>query len=257
MSTDRVVTVAVVQMNCSKDQSKNLEKAEKFILEAATKGAQIICLSELFSCGYFLEDMQQKASASVTVIERLQKLAKEKNVLIFFGIPHKEGVKIYNSLVLLGPKGALQEYKKINLFPGHPISEKDVFSKGSSPGVFKISDYSVGVLICFDLRFPELARELAINGAEILFVPSAWPKKRINHWNILLSARAIENQAFVVGCNHCGEEDSLELGGNSKIIDPSGNTLVSLSDEEGVIIANLDLMQVTDTRKKFQFHGLR
>ena len=108
----------------------------------------------------------------------------------------------------------------------------------------------MGLMICYDLRFPELARTLALSGARILIVPAQWPKARAMHWQTLLRARAIENQVFIIGANRTGSDEDLSFPGLSAIIDPWGQVLAEAKDKDGIILAELDMNRVTQAREQ-------
>ncbi|MGH7792749.1 MAG: nitrilase-related carbon-nitrogen hydrolase, partial [Thermodesulfobacteriota bacterium] len=127
--------------------------------------------------------------------------------------------------------------------------ENTYFKSGGERLVVDTPLGKLGVIICYDLRFPELARGLALNGAEMLVVPAQWPKARLNHWRTLAIARAIENQSFVIACNRTGRDTKEEYPGHSLIIDPWGDVLAEGEEEEGFIIAEIDLERVNVVRR--------
>jgi predicted amidohydrolase len=142
----------------------------------------------------------------------------------------------------------LSAYSKEHLFP---LLNEPQYLRPGRPGVAASTPYGKwGTLICFDIRFPESARELAYGGARVLWVPAEWPMPRLEHWRTLLRARAIENQLFVVAANRCGEGDNTHWGGHSAIIDPWGNTLAEAGEEEVVLVADLEMGMVDEVRAR-------
>ena len=246
------VKVAAAQMDCSKNEQENLQKALKLIQQASSKGAKIVCLPELFNTGYYPLEIMKTDGAHTRTKQILAKTAKSLNIYIIAGMPEKSGNTKYNSAFLFEPSGKLLgAYRKNKLFPGVPIPESECFRPGTTVKAFDTSLCRIGIFICYDLRFPQIARKLALQGAEVMFVPAAWPKPRISHWITLLKARAIEDQCYIVGANRCGKDDSVEMGGCSLICDPNGNELATLNEnEEGVIVAEVDLEKVKKFREK-------
>jgi predicted amidohydrolase len=139
------------------------------------------------------------------------------------------------------------KYRKIHLFS--LTGEPDQFERGRAPVVCETSVGRLGVEICYDLRFPELSRRLALDGAEILCFSALWPDTRIAHWSLLLRSRAVENQLFVMGCNGCGAEGNTQYGGASVIVSPTGTLLAEARQREEVIIARLNPAEMREYRR--------
>ena len=138
------------------------------------------------------------------------------------------------------------EYDKTHLFT--PMNEHKFFEYGNKITTFSLDGHKCAVIICYDIRFPELVRSLALEGVEMLFVVSQWPEKRIEHLKTLSRARAIENQMFVAVCNSCGCADKVRFGGNSMIIDPWGDVLASAGETEEIITADFDFGKIEEIR---------
>ncbi|MBI4360711.1 hypothetical protein HY572_02980 [Candidatus Micrarchaeota archaeon] len=239
--------VAVIQMHCVAEVAKNVEKGLKRVQQAAENGAHVACLPELFSTGYYLRDLKSKVSDEP--LNALQETAKALDVVIVAGLPEKTPEGIYNSAYVVDENGRVPgKYRKNQLFPGKPVDENDVFLKGDGADVIRTKYGRFGLQICFDLRYPNQARDLAEKGAEILFYPTAWGKPRAEHWRALLRARAIENQCFAVGCDRVGTDD-MAMAGFSAVIDPWGTALVELDGKsEGIGYADIELKKVRETR---------
>jgi omega-amidase len=179
-------------------------------------------------------------------------LARNKNVHVFAGIIEKDDDDIYNSLVHFDNKGIITaRYRKI-----HPYSnagEDKNFSAGSERVITKIGDVKIGLSVCYDLRFPELYRYYGKERSEIIINIASWPVPRIDHWNTLLKARAIENQCFMVGVNRVGTDKGNTYSGCSGIYDPSGNEVIMVENKEGIFVAEIDLNKVIEVREALPF----
>lgn len=238
---------AVVQMDCGPDPNANLEKGLQNVREATENGAGLVCLPELFVLGYYLTDASNKTTPEQ--LEALKAVSKELGVGVVAGLPEKNGSELYNDAVFVDQGQLLARYRKINLFPGLPIPEADVFEKGNALEVADSRFGKLGLQVCFDLRFPNQARELAKNGAELLFYPTAWGRKRADHFPAMIRSRAIENQCFVLAASRCGEDDA-PLSGYSRIVDPWGTVLAEAGiNEETILYADIDVGKVAETRK--------
>ena len=152
--------------------------------------------------------------------------------------------------------GCLANYRKLNLFPRS--AEPAVFSHGGSVTVFSLHGFTVGLLICYDIRFPELSRRFVDAGCKLVLVSSAWPRSRVSNWRTLLAARAIENQMYVAASNHTGSFGSAAFAGHSMIVDPSGTVIAEAGTEhEAVVRAELSSGTVDELRTSFPFHSDR
>jgi predicted amidohydrolase len=172
------------------------------------------------------------------VINRLSSSAKAQSLWVVAGIAEKDGEDLYNTAIVLNPEGVVHaRYRKIHLY--YPSGE-GIFKPGDDLVTFVIKDFRIGLMICYDVRFPELARSLALQGVDLLIVPTAWPFPRVEHWQVLTRARAIENQCYLIGANRIGVDGSASFCGNSRIIDPHGVVVSSASeDQEEVIFAEI------------------
>ncbi len=253
---------AAIQMSAGSDKAANLERAERLVRDAAAHGAALIALPETFN---WRGKRGAEAAAAETLegesIALMARLARELKVHIVAGsiTEHVAGQeKTYNTSVMLGPDGArMGVYRKIHLFdidlPGRVTVKESASRLGGSDVVCVAASIgAIGLSICYDMRFPELYRRLAFEGAKILIVPSCFtfPTGEA-HWESLLRARAIENQAYVIapaqfGPNVHGFSDY----GNSMIIDPWGRVLGRASDQEGVVTAPIDLHYLDRVRNE-------
>lgn len=253
---------AVIQLNSSNNKSANLDRVSKFIREAVANNAELIALPEVFNCRGSLEESFTNCEIfdSSNSLEILKQLAKELNIWILSGsmLAYENNSKFpFNTSTLITPQGELQcKYSKIHLFSveldGKKIDENQRSIAGSKPVIAEITNKSqqhlkIGMSICYDLRFPELYRIYAQEKVEILYIPSAFTQKTGEaHWEILLRARAIENQTYVLAPNQFGDASGTNCYGNSMIIDPWGTVIARASNNQEEIIyaeINLDLLQ--------------
>ena len=235
--------ISCIQMDmefCQPD--KNFEKAKILIEKAAEDKADVIVLPEMWNTGFFpMENLEALCDVNGQRVKReIGALAKQYNVNIVAGsIANLCGGKVYNTAYVFDRKGdCIAEYNKTHLFT--PMKEHEFFEKGSHFCKFTLDGYLCGIIICYDVRFPELTRSMTVDGLDYLFIVSQWPNVRIPHLRVLTQARAIENQMFVVCCNSCGTAGETAYGGNSAIINPWGETLVLAGENEEIITAECD-----------------
>ena len=244
---------AAIQMTAGNDKAANLERAERLVRVGAARGANLVALPEVYNWrGKRAEQAAGAETLDGESLSLMSRLARELRIHIVAGSITERGddsSRSYNTSVLLGPDGVqLAVYRKIHLFdvdlPGRvTVRESDSKLAGADVVCAETPLGAIGLSICYDLRFPELYRRLAFAGARILMVPSAFtfPTGEA-HWEPLLRARAIENQAYVIapaqfGPNIYGYSDY----GNSMIVDPWGRVLARAADQEGVVVAPIDL----------------
>ncbi len=178
-------------------------------------------------------------------------LSRKTKTEIFAGIIEKYDKEIFNSLIHFDNKGLIRiRYRKIH--PFSPAGENKNFFSGDSPVTTKIGKTRFGLSICYDLRFPELFRHYGKNNVEVIVNIANWPIDRIEHWDKLLQARAIENLSYMIGVNRVGNDPVLNYTGHSSVIDPMGN-VISYSEEEELLITDIDLDKVEETRKKLPY----
>ena len=241
--------VASVQMDCTPyDKEKNLAHAEELIAEAAARGAKLIVLPELFSTGYRVELKDRELSEELTgaTTTRLQMLAKKFDAYIAGAILERgAGDMVFDTAILVGAQGLLGIHRKMHLW-GDEVKR---FQKGAALDVIKLPSATVGLLICYEIGFPELSRIQVRKGADILIYPSAFGKARYYAWEIASKSRALENGAFVVACNRCGQDSDSVFGGLSRIVAPDTTVLAAAGvEEERVVCAEIDL----DATKKMR-----
>jgi predicted amidohydrolase len=257
------VRVAAVQLNSNGDKARNLAIAERLVREAAGAGAELVALPEKWSHLAAGEEIAAGAEAlDGPSLAAARAWARELGVHLLAGSIAERGdgaddEKAFNTSVLIGPDGAdLAVYRKIHMFDveagGVAYRESDHEQPGEEIVSAPVDGIELGLTVCYDLRFPELYRILAVRGARLLAVPSAFTAATgRDHWEVLLRARAIENQAFVIAPNQVGEAPPhYSSYGRSAIVDPWGVVLATAADEECFVIADLDLATQERIREK-------
>ncbi|MFA9565115.1 MAG: nitrilase-related carbon-nitrogen hydrolase [Acidimicrobiales bacterium] len=233
------------------DRDANFERLSPMVAAAAADGADLILLSETFSTG-FATDGSKVAEPPGGPSERfLQDQAVAHETWVGGTFPQNgDGPLPYNTFVLAGPDGTTHHYRKIHRF-GYG-GEDEVFGAGDRLVTVPIGDLRVTLFVCYDLRFADEFWQVALD-TDVYLVPANWPAARSAHWRQLLIARAIENQAYVVGCNRVGSGDRLAYQGDSCIIDPLGDTLARGADEEMLVTTEVDAAEVAAVRERFPF----
>jgi predicted amidohydrolase len=244
--------VALVQINSRADKEVNYRKAEELIDEAAARGAQFVVLPEYVN---YLGPKEGHAAVAEPIpgptTERFGARARQHGIWLLGGSIHElsdEQGKYYNTAVLYAPTGEIAAtYRKIHLFDidltgNVTANESASIVPGEEIVVAEVDGHKVGLSICYDLRFPELYRLMALEGAEILLVPAAFTMfTGKDHWHVLLRARAIENQTYVLAAGQIGaHEPNATCYGHSIVIDPWGTVIAEASDREGIVLADLD-----------------
>ena len=256
------VRVAIIQLSSTDDIAANLEATREFVNRAADQGAQFVALPENY--GYLRrEGLVYPCAQDVDgeIVGAVRDLARDRGIWILGGsfpeaIPDSE--RVYNCSVLISPAGdCVARYRKMHLFDvelgveGGSFRESDAIAPGNEVVSAKTDFGVLGMTICYDLRFPEIYRELVSQGASFISVPSAFsPATGRDHWEVLLRARAIENQVFIVAPAQCGHHSPDRASyGRSMIVDPWGLVLAQGGDEPGVIVADCDLGRLDRVRK--------
>jgi omega-amidase len=243
--------IACVQMDIAFARPKNNFMAvEKYVSEAAKGGADVIIFPEMWNAGYALTELNRIADENgAKTKELLSYLAKTYEINIVGGsVATKKGTGYYNTMYVSDRSGSIvAQYDKAHLFK--LMDEHLYMNEGQSKNLFTLDEIKCGGVICYDLRFPEWIRGHVLDEAKIMFIPAQWPKKRIDHWRILLQARAIENQCYIVAVNRVGSDPNNEFNGHSMVIAPWGELLLGDRTEEGIFYAELDLDEVDRVRK--------
>src|SRR5476651_17994 len=266
-----VFTIGIIQDHATGDAAANVARAERLIRSAATQGAQIICLKEMFNAPYFCKsqqpdrfDLAERIPGPTT--DAMARLARELAVVLIVPIFERQAAGVYrNSAAVIDADGSVMgTYRKMHI-PDDPLfNEKYYFAPGDAPGfkVWKTRYATIGVLICWDQWYPEAARITSLLGAEILFYPTAigWhPSEKAEHgdaqveaWRTAQRAHAIANGVYVAAPNRVGHEDEpgtagIEFFGHSFICDPFGRILVETGTEPALLVAKCDRALIEST----------
>lgn len=254
--------IALIQFDIIPGDVKfNEVTVEKLIDLCAEQNVDAVVLPELWNCGYDLENLDRHAQTTAgSSVKLMSALAKKHGIYIFGGsIAEKKGDKYYNTMFVFNDQGEIiSKYRKIHLFPLF-LEEQKYFAAGDEWGFVDTPWGKFGLMLCYDLRFTELARNLALRGANAIIVPAQWPKPRIEHWHALNVSRAIESQIFVFANNRTGKDQSGKYVGCSMAVDPLGNVLAGglEAKDAGIIIADCDFDQIADVRKRIPVYDDR
>lgn len=249
--------IALLQVDVSDTEPVDVRTKRVLDLVHAQKGkADLVVLPELWHVGAF-NDPALRENAQTRdgeIVQALQQAAQEIGAWIHGGsfVEVHDGDQLSNTALVIRPDGTVaQFYRKIHLF-GFDQGEAAMLTRGND--IVLLTDSPVGkagMATCYDLRFPELFREQCAQGAQSFVLCSGWPTPRINHWRILIQARAIENQAWFIACNEVGVNGKYILGGHSMIVDPKGEIIAEAGGEEEVIYADVDVDVADQWRNDF------
>lgn len=219
-------------------------------IHAIEEPVDLIVLPEMFASGFTMQPSNAAETMDGEMISRIKALAKAKNAAITGSLVIEENGNFYNRLVFVFPSGEIQTYDKRHLFS--LAGEEKTYTAGSKKLIVDYNGWKICLLVCYDLRFPVFSRN--VENYDLLVYVANWPKVRINAWDILLRARAVENLSYVVGVNRTGfDGNDHEYNGHSQTIDFLGNYCLPPQENEGVFIVDLDKNQMLETRKKFGF----
>lgn len=234
------------------DRDANFERLAPQVAHAVGAGAELVLLTETFSTGFSMTPGIGEPEGGPSS-QFLQGQAAEHGVWVGGTCPEiaDDGDLPYNSFVLAGPDGTVHRYRKLHPFTH--AGEHERFRAGEKPVTVSIDGLRVTPFICYDLRFANVFWDAAVD-TDLYLVPANWPSPRRYHWQTLLVARAIENQAYVVGCNRVGTAgDGTEHVGDSRIVSPLGELLATASGVETIVLADVDAAEVAATRDRLQF----
>ena len=238
---------------------ENLDRMAAWIAEASSQGAEIICFPELCISGYCTRDDIRPAAEPIPgqSSQHLVQLARDNQVSILAGLAERgDSGNIFASQLVITPDGASGVYRKVHIAP----PERDIFAPGKTIPLFEISGGKIGVQLCYDAHFPDLSTCMAVEGADILFLPHASPRgtpdEKYNSWMRHLTARAFDNGVFIIACNQSGDnQNGLQFPGVAVMIGPDGLVIdKKLSDKDAILIADLkskDLAAVRNHRMRY------
>jgi len=236
--------IAAAQISCAPgDLKANVRKIRDFSAQAKKSGTELIVFPEMVDTGYSMPSIQEHATSwNEGAVPKLQETAKELSIAILAGVSDRDSSRVYNSQALIDANGKIiAKYRKTHLVTAAPLDERPYFTAGDGFAGCKIDKFNLGLGICYDLRFPEFYRTLAVNhGTNVLINSSAWPFPRVEHLRMLALARKIENQSYLILANRVGTDDGVTFCGTSAIIDPYGVIIASASaDREELIQAEI------------------
>ncbi|MCH4158006.1 MAG: carbon-nitrogen family hydrolase [Acidaminococcaceae bacterium] len=242
--------IALIQMQVREHATQANTGHGLELLRAAAAHSDLAVLPEIWNTGYSLSHLEAEAvEEQSNLCSQLKQIAREQGCAIIAGsVPFRSHGRIYNASLAIDKFGRLVNiYGKAHLFG--MFHEENFFAPGEHFDCFTLDGISCGSTICYDLRFPELYRRQALEGAKIIFVPAEWPVQRGKIWDLLLKARAVENHLFIVGVNCVGTFKQQHFYGHSQLIDPEGNILVCGSDREEILYGELDLAKLDQVRQ--------
>ncbi|MDT7546164.1 MAG: hypothetical protein QOE99_2274 [Actinomycetota bacterium] len=249
--------IAVVQHDIVwESRAETLARLEPVVAGAAGAGARLVVLSEMFAVGFSMNVGLTAEDEDGPTTSWLVEQAARRDAWICGSLPVRvPGEQLpFNTLVLASPDGEVHRYRKI-----HPFTyggERDAFSAGKEVITVEVDGVRVTPFVCYDLRFADVFWEAAA-ATDLYVVPANWPEARRRHWSALLVARAIENQAYVVGCNRVGSGGRLTYVGDSAVVSPMGDVLASAAEVETTLLVDIDTANVAAVRDRFPFHADR
>lgn len=245
------LNISLAQMHIALgDVRKNVNIMQDLTREAARRGSHLVVFPELWSTGYALDQSKELASplnsgefAQVTTI------AQQNKISIVGSMLEKRGLEVANSAPFMAPNGRVMGvYRKLHLF--RLMDEDQWLQPGASSLAIDLPWGRTALAICYDLRFPELFRMYAVDGAIMMIIPAEWPLERIDHWRALLQARAIENQCYIVATNAVSETGGTVFGGHSMIVDPWGHIIIEGGTDPMLLTAEIELDVVNEVRQR-------
>ena len=249
------IRIAAVIFNSAVGQvQRNLDKMLPWIEKAKAEGADLICFPELNISGYSTDPVIKDSAESIPGIisRQLEQMARDANAIILAGMAERDSSgRLFASHLVVTPEGISGIYRKLHIAP----PEQAVFSHGKLVPLFNIRGVKLGIQLCYDAHFPELSTRMAVDGADIIFMPHASPRRtpqeKLDSWMRHLSARAFDNGVFIVACNQVGEnQKGLEFPGLAVVIGPSGNILKNkTTDREGMLVTDLKVEELSAVRE--------
>ncbi len=255
-----MIKIAVCQIKTETDKAESMRKTEAMIAEASQNGADIVVLPEMFNCPYSNKYFRGFAEAeNGESVDTMSSWARDNGIILVGGsIPEKDGDKLHNTCFVFDRSGnVIARHRKAHMFDvefenGISFKESKHFSPGNEITVFDTEYGKMGVIVCFDIRFPELSRAMAKRGAQIIFCPAQFnmttgPK----HWELSLRARAMDNELFFVGASAARYEGfDYECWGHSAVVSPFGEVLASCDEKEQILYCDVDLDEIDSVRRQ-------
>jgi len=258
------IKIGSIQMECSSGEwEHNLKHSENYLMQCSAEGVSLALLPELFNTGYLMDYSLAKVAEESydKTVNKLSSLSKSLNMFIVAGIPvPQKEEKPLNGILLFTPGGNVQISGKLHLCQ-MMYKETDYLSAAKTPLVFELNGTKIGALICYDIAFPEAARMLALEGAEIILVSAAWNITERSHvYEFFTKARALENGVWLVASNQTGGPSHDPFLGCSRFVTPKGNIMAEMKREQGILVQNVDLslsQKLLDRGETYPFLGDR
>lgn len=238
--------VGVVQsLNAPPDMTASLRAALARLQDASEAQVDLLVFPELFLGGYYVDQaMVRRASEARASLARLQAAVDQLGVSCVVGVPDLRDGVLFDALAILRPRRDPARYAKTHLFR----TEKELFTPGSSFWTGEIAGWQCGLLVCYEVAFPEVARALALSGARLLIVPAAFGKSRVRIWQIATVSRAIENGCYLAAAGHAGGNGVSEFAGHSRVVDPAGEVLADAGERAEMLVVELRERIVDEVR---------
>ncbi len=241
------IKVALAQINCKAgDKEYNMDLIEKRIEQAKERGANLVIFPELALTGYVIRDILYELAEPIPgpSIRYLEEITEKEDIHVIFGMlerSEKASAILYNTAVILGPDGLIGKYRKMHL-PHHSVfEEKRYFRPGYQAPIFNTNLGKLGLIVCYDVFFPEITRLLRLEGARFIICISASPAIRRKFFEVLTAARAIENTVFLAYVNHAGSENDLKFWGGSRLLAPNGDIILQAKyDQEDLVVGKIN-----------------
>jgi predicted amidohydrolase len=233
------------------EPQKNINDLNQELKKIQISSGDLIIFPEMYSTGFSMRQgiCCDLVEGEQSAIKFLKDLSKQYSCCIIGGVATKREGEFYNESLAALPDGNLISYKKVNLFP--LAQEDETYSPGKYLETFKWNSWIIGMSICYDLRFPEIYRGLALRNSNLIVNIANWPIDRIDHWVTLLKARAIENQCFIAGVNRTGTDPNSIYNGRSMIIDPLGQIIIDAGETKGIFSSEIEIDKVNSWRNDF------
>jgi omega-amidase len=235
------------------DRETNLRTVRAMLDSQRPAPGSLIVLPEMFAVGFSMNAQRIVEAHDGPTVKFLSEIAATHRSWVIGGVPVRdERGRAQNTAVVTGPDGKIAK-RFAKLHPFGMGGERDHYAPGDDVAVVQCGEFKLAPFVCYDLRFPESFRAATKRGAQLFAVIASWPEARVEHWMTLLRARAIENQAYVIGVNRCGKDPKLRYPGRSMIIDPSGEVLADAGSQQSIIAAEAKLERVESYRSELPF----
>lgn len=245
------LNISLAQMNIALgDVRRNFNTMQGWSAEAARRGSHLVVFPELWPTGYALKQSKEIASAlNSGLFAQVTTVAQQNKINVVGSMLEKRGLEVTNSAAFFAFNGrVVGVYRKLHLF--RLMDEDRWLQPGTTPLLIDLPWGTTGLAICYDLRFPELFRHYAADGARLIVLTAEWPAERIEHWRALVRARAIENQCYMIACNAAGQTGDTVFGGHSMIVDPWGDVVIEGGGGPMLLTADIELSLVDEVRRR-------